>query len=54
MFDAIGTVATRRPWLVISAWLAAAVALSLVGAVKLYDVTTNDTSSFLPTSYESA
>ena len=54
MFDAIGTVATRRPWLVISAWLLAAVALSLVGAVKLYDVTTNDTSSFLPTSYESA
>ena len=27
MFDAIGTVATRRPWLVISAWLVAAVAL---------------------------
>jgi RND superfamily putative drug exporter len=54
MFDAIGNATTRRPWLVISAWLLAAVALSLVGAVKLYDVTTNDTSSFLPTSYESA
>jgi putative drug exporter of the RND superfamily len=54
MFNAIGAVATRRPWLVIFVWVVAAVALTLVGKAKLYDVTTNDTSSFLPASYESA
>jgi RND superfamily putative drug exporter len=53
MFNAIGGVVTRRPWLVIGAWMLAAVALALVGGAKLYDVTTDDTSSFLPASYES-
>jgi RND superfamily putative drug exporter len=53
MFNAIGAMATRRPWLVIGAWLVAAVVLASVGAAKLYDVTTDDTSSFLPSSYES-
>lgn len=53
MFNAIGAVATRRPWLVIGAWILAAIALSSIGGAKLYDVTTDDTSSFLPTSYES-
>src|SRR5262245_42614735 len=54
MFNAIGTVATRRPWFVIGVWVVAAIALMVVGKQKLYDVTTMDTSSFLPTSYESA
>jgi RND superfamily putative drug exporter len=54
MFEAIASLTTRRPWLVISTWLVAAIALSLVGGMKVYDVMTNDTSSFLPTSYESA
>jgi RND superfamily putative drug exporter len=53
MFSAIGAFATRRPWIVIAAWLVAAVALSTIGAARLYRVTTDDTSSFLPTSYES-
>src|SRR5689334_9612857 len=53
MFNAIGAMATRRPWLVIGAWVLAAVALSSIGGAKLYDVTTDDTSSFLPRSYES-
>jgi putative drug exporter of the RND superfamily len=46
--------ATRRPWLVIGIWVVAALALTTIGKVKLYDVTTAETSSFLPTSYESA
>ena len=53
MFNAIGAVATRRPWLVIGAWVLAAFALASIGGAKLYDVTTDDTSSFLPSSYES-
>jgi putative drug exporter of the RND superfamily len=54
MFKAFAATVTRRPWLVIGVWVVAAVALTLVGKVKLYDVTTAETSSFLPTSYESA
>jgi RND superfamily putative drug exporter len=54
MFSAIGTAVTRRPWFVIGAWLMAAVALASLGGTKLYDVTTDDASGFLPKSYESA
>jgi RND superfamily putative drug exporter len=54
MFNRIGAVSTRWPWLVIGAWVAAALAISSLGGGRLYDVTTDDTSSFLPTSYESA
>jgi putative drug exporter of the RND superfamily len=54
MFNAIGSLSTRRPWLVIGAWVIVAIALTTIGQAKLYDVTTTDTSSFLPTSYESA
>lgn len=53
MFSAIGAVATRRPWMVIAVWVVAALALASIGSAKLYKVTTDDTSSFLPTSYES-
>jgi putative drug exporter of the RND superfamily len=53
MFNAIGGVVTRRPWFVIAAWIVAAIAVSMIGGAKLYDVTTEDTSSFLPSSYES-
>src|SRR5689334_4049167 len=53
MFSAVGAVATRRPWIVIAIWVVAALTLSSIGSARLYKVTTDDTSSFLPTSYES-
>src|SRR5204862_2380459 len=44
---------TRRPWLVIAAWLAVAAALILT-APPLSDITNADQSAFLPAHAESA
>jgi RND superfamily putative drug exporter len=44
----------RRAWLVITVWFVAAFALAGVAVLKGADVTTDDQSDFLPTSYESA
>jgi putative drug exporter of the RND superfamily len=54
MFKRLGNTVARHPWRLIGAWIAIAVVLGMIGSAKLYDVTTDDQSSFLPTSYESA
>lgn len=54
MFKRLGHTVARHPWRLIAAWVAIAAVLGAVGSAKLYDVTTDDQSSFLPTSYESA
>jgi RND superfamily putative drug exporter len=46
--------ATSRPKRVIAFWLVLAVGLSLIGSMKAYDVTTDDTAQFLPKGSESA
>jgi uncharacterized membrane protein YdfJ with MMPL/SSD domain len=45
--------AARRPWPVIVTWVLAMVLAASLAAPKLWQVTTNDTSNFLPTKYES-
>ena len=52
MFAAIGRGVTRRPWLVILGWLAAA-AVIILTAPSLSSITTSDQSAFLPSSAES-
>jgi putative drug exporter of the RND superfamily len=54
MFNKLGHTVARHPWRFIAAWVLVAVVLGSVGSAKLYNVTTDDQSSFLPTSYESA
>ncbi len=53
MFDRLARFVVRRRWLVIAAWLIAAVAI-VPFSPKLGDVTNSDPASFLPDSYESA
>jgi len=53
MFEAIGRLVARRPWLVILGWLAAAVVI-LATAPGLGSVTNSDQSAFLPPEKESA
>jgi RND superfamily putative drug exporter len=53
MFAAIGRAATRRPWLVIVAWVALGIAI-IVAAPSISQVTNPDQSAFLPSSAESA
>jgi len=50
---AISAVAARHPWRVIVVWIAAMLMASSLAAPKLWPVTTNDTSHFLPNRYES-
>jgi len=52
VFAAIGRGVTRRPWLVILGWLAAA-AVIILTAPSLSSITTSDQSAFLPSSAES-
>jgi RND superfamily putative drug exporter len=54
MFARIVNYVTTRPKRVIALWFVAAIALSLVGALKGYEVTTDDTAQFLPKGSESA
>src|SRR6266536_1860951 len=54
MLHRISSASTRRPWLVIAVWAVLLIGGATVGQLKLYDVTTNDTAGFLPSSYESA
>ncbi|HEX7744970.1 MAG TPA: MMPL family transporter [Micromonosporaceae bacterium] len=53
MFAAIGRAVVRRPWWVVSTWLAVAVA-TIVMAPSLGSVTNADQSAFLPSDKESA
>ena len=46
-------VAARHPWPVIVTWVLAMLLAASLAAPKLWQVTTNDTSNFLPTKYES-
>lgn len=45
--------AARHPWPVIVTWVLAMLMAASLAAPKLWQVTTNDTSNFLPTKYES-
>ena len=54
MFKRLGHTVAGHPWRVITAWVAIALVVGMIGSAKLYDVTTDNQSSFLPTSYESA
>jgi len=49
----ISAAAARHPWRVIVIWLTAVAAVAFLAAPKLWQVTTNDTSHFLPNKYES-
>lgn len=49
----ISASAARKPWPVIVVWIIAMAATASLAAPKLWQVTTNDTSHFLPNSYES-
>jgi len=49
----ISAVAARHPWRVIVVWVVAMAAAAVFGGPKLWQVTTNDTSHFLPNRYES-
>jgi RND superfamily putative drug exporter len=50
---AISAAAARHPWRVIVVWIAAMFMASSMAGPKLWQVTTNDTSHFLPNKYES-
>jgi putative drug exporter of the RND superfamily len=45
--------AAHHPWRVIAVWVVAMAAIAALAGPKLWQVTTNDTSHFLPTKYES-
>jgi uncharacterized membrane protein YdfJ with MMPL/SSD domain len=49
----ISAAAARNPWRVIVVWIIAMSALATLAGPKLWQVTTNDTSHFLPNRYES-
>ena len=49
----ISTAATRHPWRVIVIWLVAMLAAAALAGPRLWQVTTDDTSNFLPHKYES-
>lgn len=49
----ISAAAARRPWPVIVIWAAVMLFAASLAAPKLWQVTTNDTSHFLPNKYES-
>jgi putative drug exporter of the RND superfamily len=53
MFSRLGPVVTRYRWFIIAAWVAAGIALSLVGQMRIYGVTTSDQKELLSESYES-
>jgi len=52
MFARLGRAVVAHPWQIIAAWIVAAVALVTL-APSLSDVTNNDQTDFLPSSYES-
>src|SRR5690242_20931107 len=54
MLTRIGLLTARHPWRVMIVWLVAAVGLAGYAAANQSSVTTNDTSTFLPSNYESA
>ena len=45
--------AARHPWRVIAIWVLAMLMAASLAAPKVWQVTTNDTSNFLPSKYES-
>jgi putative drug exporter of the RND superfamily len=49
----ISAAAARHPWRVIVVWVLVMAAAAVFGGPKLWHVTTNDTSHFLPGRYES-
>ena len=49
----LSAAAARHPWPVIVTWVLAMLMAASLAAPKLWQVTTNDTSNFLPTKYES-
>ncbi|MGZ4187354.1 MAG: MMPL family transporter, partial [Solirubrobacteraceae bacterium] len=49
----ISAIAARNPWRVIVVWIIAMSAAAFLAGPKLWQVTTNDTSHFLPNTYES-
>ena len=49
----LSAAAARRPWPVIVIWVAAMLLAASLAGPKLWQVTTNDTSHFLPNKYES-
>ena len=49
----LSAAAARRPWPVIVIWVAAILLAASLAGPKLWQVTTNDTSHFLPNKYES-
>jgi putative drug exporter of the RND superfamily len=53
MFSSLGAVVVRFRWIVIGVWVVAAIALSLVSARWIYDVTTSDQKELLSENYES-
>jgi RND superfamily putative drug exporter len=53
MFSSLGAAVVRYRWIVIGVWVVAAIALSMVSARWIYDVTTSDQKELLSESYES-
>src|SRR5215216_92128 len=53
MFGRIGAAVARHPWRVIAVWVAAMVALSVGGGMKIYDVTTSEQRDLLSSKFES-
>lgn len=53
MLNRITSLVSRHPWRVILIWLVVGLASAMYAQSRQADVTTNDTSSFLPTKYES-
>jgi uncharacterized membrane protein YdfJ with MMPL/SSD domain len=53
MLNRITSLVARHPWRVMLVWLVVGAGAALYAQSRQSDVTTNDTSSFLPTKYES-
>jgi putative drug exporter of the RND superfamily len=53
MLSRVASFVSRHPWRVILVWLVAGVAAAMYAQSRQSEVTTNETSSFLPTKYES-
>jgi RND superfamily putative drug exporter len=53
MLSRMTSAMARHPWRVLAVWLLVGVGAAFYAQSRQADVTTNETSSFLPTSYES-
>jgi RND superfamily putative drug exporter len=54
VFARLASFVARHPWKVIAVWLVLGIVLAAVGQAKLYDVTTDDQTEFIPSASESA